>query len=101
MAVTKRSREEWVLLVAEQEASGESPAAFSAKRGLTLKTFQRWKRRCGEPMTLVPVASSPVPTPSSIVRVDLGTEISLQFSADAASPALGRCLATLIRGLRS
>ena len=39
----RRTREDWAALIRQVEASGESPAAFCAKRRIRLRTFEWWR----------------------------------------------------------
>lgn len=57
----RRSREEWQQLIDTQPASGLTQAAFCAANGVSLASFQNWKRRLA--------AEQPVP---SEAWVDLG-----------------------------
>lgn len=101
----RRSREDWAALIRQVEATGESPAAFCAKRRIRLRTFEWWrwqlrrdvasdKKRSSrktsstksrQPVRLLPVVvSGPVATPTHIelsirdvaVRVEVGTSIA-------------------------
>lgn len=51
----RRSRDEWQRLLAEHQESKLSQRAFCQQRGLTLSTFNHWKRR---------LSSSPAALPS-------------------------------------
>lgn len=101
----RRRREEWAALVRQIEATGESPAAFCAKRRIRLRTFEWWrwqlrqdvtdkKRASGKPAStksrqsvrLMPVvvAGPAAATPTQIelsirdvaVRVEVGTSVA-------------------------
>ena len=109
----RRSRAEWEALIREMEASGQSVARFSARRGLKAETLQwwRWKLQRAEPVSrnakasfrLMPVdviesaAAADVWNPASIdvsvgdiaVRVPVGTEPAYVASLIAALRA--RC----------
>ena len=41
----RRSREQWQRLLEEQAISGQTQAAFCQAKGLSLASFQNWKRR--------------------------------------------------------
>ena len=41
----RRSREEWRRLIDEQADSGQTQAAFCAAKGISVASFQNWKRR--------------------------------------------------------
>jgi len=109
----RRSRAEWELLVTEMEASGQSVARFSARRGLKPETLQwwRWQLRRASPVAgnarptirLLPVgmvesaASADVGTPALVevflgdigVRVPVGTEPG--YVAALIAALRGRC----------
>jgi len=44
----RRGEAEWRRLIDEQRASGESQSTFCRQRGLSVSTFQHWKRRLAE-----------------------------------------------------
>lgn len=52
---TRRSREEWAGLVAEQDALGMSAPAFAAARGLSVSTLRWWRWKLGQGASTVGV----------------------------------------------
>lgn len=70
----KARREYWAELIAEQEASGQTAAAFCRKHGLCAHTFYAWRRRVstGQGVHFAVVESKPA------VR-DNGAEAALEL----------------------
>lgn len=109
----RRSRDEWTKIIAEFERSGESHAAFCARRGLPLASFRswlyrlRWARRGGtvarsatKAVKLLPVrvrALSSVADDGVVdlmvrgvaIRVQVGTEVG--YVADLVAAIAARC----------
>jgi hypothetical protein len=78
---TRRSRAEWESLVSELEASGQSVARFSARRGLKPETVQWWRWK-------VHRADAPGGNAVGSVRLMPVTMIESAATADVGNPAL-------------
>ena len=89
---SRRTRQQWVSLMATFEGSNLSAAKFCAVRGLTLATFRWWRsqlRRGGmtaalEPVRLlaVDVAEPPIAVAASVVVVFSGLEVRAEVGTD-------------------
>jgi hypothetical protein len=82
---TRRSRAEWESLVAEMEASGQSVARFSARRGLKPETLQWWRWQLRRASTVVRNASAslrllPVAVIKSAATADGATSTLVEIS---------------------
>jgi len=53
MAIVSRSRSEWRRLIAELEASGESPSSFADRHGVNEKTVCWWRSQFRREKTAV------------------------------------------------
>jgi len=60
----QRSRDEWRRLIDEQADSGQTQAAFCAASGISIGSFQNWKRR---------LAAEAPANPSTEPWLELGT----------------------------
>ena len=81
----RRSREEWQVLVARFEESGQTREQFCAEMGIGESTLRRWCSRLGE-RTLPSVSQAPVfvQLPSEQKRSGTGgqpREVELQLDA--------------------
>lgn len=107
----RRSRVEWELLIAELEASGQSVARFSARRGLNPRSLQwwRWKLHRTEPVARNAEASVrliPVDVIESAATADVGNPAPIEVSLGdlAVRVAVGTepaYVASLIAALRA
>jgi hypothetical protein len=93
----RRSRAEWESLIAEMEASGQSVARFSARRGLKPETLQwwRWNLHRAEPVSMNAKGSvrlMPVDVIESAAAADVGNPawIDLSVGDIAVRVAVGR-----------
>lgn len=99
MAKQKRSRAEWIRLVAEADASGLSRRAFAEERGLSPQTLSWWtsrlRREKREASTLVAVDVVADAPSDATFRVELRGARSIVVPADFEETALRRLVVAL------
>ena len=67
-----RSEAEWRAVWAQYEQSGLEPAAFCAREGIVLSSFQKWAQRLGaERAAFVELAPPPAPAAAWSVELEL------------------------------
>ena len=79
----RRSREQWQRLLEEQAASGLTQTAFCQANGLSLASFQNWKRRLATESPTQPWVElgtlEQTPGPGWDIELDLGDGICLRL----------------------
>jgi hypothetical protein len=87
----------WLDLMKQWERSGQTQQAFCSERGLTLTTFQWWRRQLRPHKVKSAPAASFLPIPvtepiggsaQALIEVELGSGTRLRFSGDAALRAV-------------
>jgi len=102
MAGRRRTRREWMSLVAEWRGSGLSQGAFGRKRGIAPASLSYWvcrlRREQGSRATLLPVRLvEAAPVAAADFRLDLARGRTLYVPPSFDADALGRLLAVLER----
>ena len=101
---TRRSRAEWLEIIAAFRESGETAARFAARRGLKVSTLQWWTWRLAAEVRLVPVdvrradvvaVAAPESASRDIVELVIG-DAHLRFVAGTDA----RYVAQLVAALR-
>ena len=104
---TQEAWARWRALIAEQQESGQSVAAFCRERGLRDGPFYEWKKRLrppeAEPFVAVEIATtetsavpfSLTPVPSAPLEIRLRPGRSLLVGSDFDAPHLLRLLRVL------
>jgi len=100
---SEKVRARWHALIAEQQNSGQSVAAFCRARGLRDGPFYEWKKRLrqteAEPFVAVQIADVPLPVlaqaPSAAIEIRVSHGRSLLVGADFDAAHLLRLLRVL------
>lgn len=90
----------WRAVMAEQEASGESAAAFCRDRGIPAWKFHYWRKRIGAgDSELGRPAFLPVGVASGPVQTEMGAGVEVVFPSGAVLRADGGALRELVEAL--
>lgn len=105
MRARERAKAFWKALVDELEDSGETHAAFCARKGVNTRTLEGWRyrirkeRRTSPPASFVPVViEQPRPRAMEMpVEIDLQGRITLRFGSGTEAAYVGALVGEVSR----
>ena len=99
MPKRRRSRDEWSVLIAELDRSGEDVRSFADRHDLNVNTLRWWRCRLRHALTLVQTPLVEAEHVDEVV-IELGDAIRVRLQARSATPSVGGFVATLAKELR-